>query len=105
MKVLHLANGNMFGGIERFLVTLAQLQQSNDTLQNEFLLSHRGRLSAELELSGARPNVLDGARLRNPLSVLRARRGCCELVDALRPDIVVAHGPWAYVVFAQGLSP
>ena len=27
MRVLHLANGNMFGGIETFLVTLARLQQ------------------------------------------------------------------------------
>jgi glycosyltransferase involved in cell wall biosynthesis len=103
MRVLHLANGNLFGGIETFLVTLARLEQSDRSLENRFLLSHRGRLSMELEAAGSSPYVVEGVRLRHPWSVLRARRECRACVRELHPDVVVAHGPWTYVVFGQGL--
>ena len=103
MRILHLANGNMFGGIETFLVTLARLEVEHDAFENHFLLSHRGRLLAELEALSARPLVVEGVRLRNPWSVRHAREQCRLQVLASRPDAVVAHGPWSYVVFGQGL--
>jgi glycosyltransferase involved in cell wall biosynthesis len=103
MRVLHLANGNIFGGIETFLVTLARLEHSNGGIENHFLLSHRGRLSTELEEAGATPVFVEGVRMRHPWSVLRARRECRARVQTLKPDVVMAHGLWAYVVFGQGL--
>jgi glycosyltransferase involved in cell wall biosynthesis len=103
MKVFHLANGNMFGGIETFLVTLARLERSIGGFENHFLLSHRGRLSSELEGVGVSPVFVEGVRIRHPWSVLRARRECRALVRQLKPDVVVAHGLWTYVVFGHGL--
>jgi len=105
MKVLHLANGNMFGGIETFLVTLARLQYRFGGLENHFLLSHRGRLATELEGAGVPCQFIEGVRLRHPWTVLRARGQCRALVRQLRPDVVVAHGLWTYVAFGQGLPP
>src|SRR5262249_50648785 len=105
MRVLHLANGNIFGGIETFLVTLARLERRMGGFENQFLLSHRGRLSTELEAAGALTLFIEGVRLRHPWTVLRARSECRARVRQLNPDVVVAHGLWTYVVFGQGLPP
>jgi len=105
MKVLHLANGNLFGGIETFLVALARLERSIGGFENQFLLSHRGRLSTELEAAGVSPVFIERARIRHPWSVLRARRECRAWVRRLKPDVVVAHGLWTYFVFGHGLPP
>ena len=104
MRVLHLANGSLFGGIETFLVTLARLERSNPLLENHFLLSHHGRLASELQSTGAEMLVVDGVRIRHPWSVLRARRQCRTRVRELKPDVILAHGPWTYVVFGEGIS-
>jgi len=103
MRVLHLGTGNLYGGIETFLVMLARLEKDGSALRNHFLLSHEGRLCAELRSVGATPEVIAGARLRHPWSVLRARRLSRAYARTVQPDVVVAHGPWAYVVFGAGL--
>jgi glycosyltransferase involved in cell wall biosynthesis len=103
MRVLHLAAGNMFGGIETFLVTLARLEKRSSGLENHFLLGHRGRLSNELNGAGVSPLFIEQVRIRHPWSVLRARRECRALVRQLKPDVVMAHGLWTYVVFGHGL--
>src|SRR5262249_24778307 len=72
-------------------------------LENRFLLSHRGRLSKELEDAGVSPFFIERVRIRHPWSILRARRECRTLVREHEPDVVVAHGLWTYFVFAHGL--
>lgn len=104
MKLLHLANGNLFGGIETFLVTLARLEHAGKGQRNFFLLSHEGRLAAELRFAGASVQVLSGARIRNPWAVRRVRAQCRQQAEEQRPDLVVAHGPWAYYVFGHAFS-
>jgi glycosyltransferase involved in cell wall biosynthesis len=104
VKVLHLANGNLFGGIESFLVTLAHLQHLGlGRLENFYLLSHTGRLRDEIESFNGPVHVVEGARLRNPWGIHRARAAARDVVRELAPDVVLAHGGWAYVVFGQGL--
>ena len=104
MKVLHLANGNLYGGIETFLTTLARFeQQGHGLLQHHFLLSHHGRLEDELRELGRPVHVLPGARLRKPWAIHRVRRLARALESKVAPDVVVAHGHWAYFVLGHGL--
>jgi glycosyltransferase involved in cell wall biosynthesis len=106
MKLLHLANGNLYGGIERFLVTLARLEQAEPSKKfvSSFILSHEGRLATELREGGARVTVLPGVRVRNPWAIRRARAVVRAELDRERPDLVLAHGPWAYFVFGHALT-
>jgi hypothetical protein len=53
MRVLHLYAGNLYGGIETFLVTLAKTQALVPQMQHEFALCFPGRLATELETAGA----------------------------------------------------
>jgi glycosyltransferase involved in cell wall biosynthesis len=104
VKVLHLANGNLYGGIETFLVTLAGFEHRGyRMLQHHFLLSHHGRLEDELRALGRAVEVLPGARLRHPWAISRVRRGARRLVQQISPDVVLAHGSWAYFVLGHGL--
>jgi glycosyltransferase involved in cell wall biosynthesis len=103
MRVLHLGNGNLYGGIERFLVALAMMQQRTPVLENHFLLSHEGRLSRELRVAGAQPMVLEPTRISRPWTVLRARKRVKQVVETLGPDVVVSHGAWTQAVFGEGV--
>ena len=103
MKVLHLGNGNLYGGIERFLVALALVQQETRVLENHFLLSHEGRLSTELRQAGVQPTILDPTRISRPWTVLRARERLYQLARDLCPDVVVSHGPWTHAVLGAGV--
>jgi glycosyltransferase involved in cell wall biosynthesis len=102
-RVLHLGNGNLYGGIERLLVSLALMQQRTAVLENHFLLSHEGRLSRELQAAGVQPMVLEPTRISRPWTVLRARKRVKRAVEALRPDVVVSHGAWTHAVLGEGV--
>ena len=103
MRVLHLGNGNLYGGIERFLVGLALMQQRTPVLENHFLLSHEGRLSLELRGAGVQPMVLEPTRISRPWTVLRARKLMKGLVETLHPDVVVSHGAWTQAVLGEAV--
>lgn len=101
MRALHLYSGNLFGGIESFLVTLARYDGKVGSTRSEFALSYEGRLSAELERAGATVHRLGEARLRHPWSVVRARRRLRRLLAHGAFDIVVAHAPWTQALFGS----
>ena len=103
MRVLHLGNGNLYGGIERFLVGLALMQRRTALLENHFLLSHEGRLSRELRNAGTEPSFVEHTRISRPWTVLRARRRVTSIVKTLHPDVVVSHGAWTHAVLAEGV--
>ncbi len=70
LRVLHVTAGNLFGGIERMLVTIASTSQSDCV--HEMALSFDGRLAQELRDAGSRPVLLGEVRFRRPDSVWRA---------------------------------
>ena len=98
-NVLHVHSGNLYGGVERMLVTIATVQQPDDDVQHTFALCWEGRLSAELESANAVVLQLGGARLRNPLSIRRARARLQTHLVGSRPHALVCHGAWAMVLF------
>jgi glycosyltransferase involved in cell wall biosynthesis len=97
-KVLHVYSGNLFGGVERMLISVATMDASQG--HPYFALCFEGKLSRALQVAGARVTLLGAVRLRNPFSALRARRRLARLVNANNFDQVVCHGIWSYCIFA-----
>jgi glycosyltransferase involved in cell wall biosynthesis len=101
MRVLHLTSGNMYGGVETFLTTLAREATTVPDMRSEFAVCWDGRLSGELTQLGSVPHVLGPVRLSRPRSVIRARVRLETLLDDEPFDVVVCHQPWPCVVFGS----
>jgi glycosyltransferase involved in cell wall biosynthesis len=99
MRVLHLSSGNLYGGVETFLATLARHGGPGAPMEPHFALSAEGRSSAELRAAGAPVHLLGAVRARNPLSVRRARRALDALLRRERFDAAVAHSAWAQAIW------
>jgi glycosyltransferase involved in cell wall biosynthesis len=101
MRVLHLTSGNMYGGVETFLTTLAREATLAPDMRSEFALCWEGRLSSELSQLGTVPHVLGHVRISRPHTVVRARHALRELLARERFDVAVCHQPWPCVVFGS----
>jgi glycosyltransferase involved in cell wall biosynthesis len=101
MRVLHVAAGNLYGGLERIVEEIARHVPPSS--QHEFALSFEGRLSAGLDEAGATRHPLGGVRFSRPLSVWRARRRLRRLVTERHYDAVVGHAPWAFALAAPAV--
>ncbi|MEO6811415.1 MAG: glycosyltransferase family 4 protein [Isosphaeraceae bacterium] len=100
MNVLHAYSGNMFGGVETMLITLARQQRASLGVGHQFALCHEGRLAEELRAAGAQVHALDPARFSRPWTVLKARQRFRRLLANRRPDVIICHGCWSHDVFA-----
>ncbi|HTY55498.1 MAG TPA: glycosyltransferase [Candidatus Binataceae bacterium] len=103
MRVLHSYSGNLYGGVETLLVTLARYRDRLPAMESEFALCFEGRLSKELLAVHARLHMIDEVRVRYPLSVRRARRRFRELLQHDRFDLVVCHSPWTQAIFGPAV--
>jgi glycosyltransferase involved in cell wall biosynthesis len=103
MKVLHLYSGNLYGGVETLLVTLARLRHLCPEMQPEFGLCFRGRLWDELTATGAPVHDLGQVRLSRPWTVFLARRKLKAVLRATRFDAVICHCCWPLAVFGRVL--
>ncbi|MFY0564181.1 glycosyltransferase [Archangium lansingense] len=99
-RVLHLAAGNLYGGVETFLVTLAK---SPRRLEHRFALFFEGRLATELRAAGASVEVLGPARLGRPWTLVGPQLRLRRLLSAWSPDLVVYHSTWLKLVAAPAL--
>ena len=97
--MLHVAAGNLFGGVETFLRTLARYRERVPELDSEFALCFEGRLATELRGESAVLHLLGNVRLRDPGSVLRANAKFVRLLRRGRFDAVVTHGEWPHTLF------
>jgi glycosyltransferase involved in cell wall biosynthesis len=93
LRVLHVAAGNLFGGVERMLLAIAEAQQPDDCV-HDFALCFDGRVARELRERGGDPGVLGAVRFRRPDTVWRARRALRRMLAPRRYDAVVCHSPW-----------
>lgn len=99
MRVLHVYAGNLFGGIETLLVTLAKLRDLYPQMEPSFALCFGGRLSQELVAIGAKVDLLGAVQLRAPWQVLRARRQLARIIQRDRIDVVICHACWPQLIF------
>jgi len=97
--VLHVYSGNLYGGVETMLATLAGKDCSQ--VISEFALCFEGRLSAELRSLGAPVHLLGPARLSNLQSIWRARAALSRLLRCRRFSAVICHAFWSYGIFAS----
>jgi glycosyltransferase involved in cell wall biosynthesis len=100
VKVLHLYAGNLYGGVETLLTTLARHRHLAPEMEPEFGLCFRGRLWDELTAAGVPVHDLGPVRVSRPWTVLRARRRLRRVLADARPDAVVTHSPRPHAVFA-----
>jgi glycosyltransferase involved in cell wall biosynthesis len=100
MRVVHVASGRLFGGIEQMLVTMARERAVTPEVAVTFAVAAPGRLELELRASGADVHALGDVRLSRPASVIQARSRLRRLMAGARPDAVVFHAPWSYALFA-----
>ena len=98
LRVLHCSAGNMHGGVETVLNTLARERARNPRLESEFALSFEGRSSAELRAAGATVHILGPARMSQPWTIWSARRRLGRLLAARSIDVVVTHGSWPHLL-------
>jgi glycosyltransferase involved in cell wall biosynthesis len=99
LRVLHLSSGNLFGGVERVIGSLADHRSLCPSMAPAFALAFDGRQARELRAAGSPVGILGGPRLRNPLSVRAARHALDRLLDERPADVVICHNPWALVVY------
>jgi glycosyltransferase involved in cell wall biosynthesis len=99
MKVLHVYAGNLFGGVETLLVTLARERQLEPKMEAQFAICFEGRLATELVSTGVKVHQLGAVKLRNPVSVLRARARLKQVIRHNQIDLVICHACWPQVIF------
>jgi glycosyltransferase involved in cell wall biosynthesis len=98
IRVLHVAPGNLFGGIETLLVTLARLRDLCPSMEPEFAICFDGRLKSELEAASVPVHGLGALKVRYPNTIWRARRRTAEILRRRRPDVVICHHAWTQAI-------
>jgi glycosyltransferase involved in cell wall biosynthesis len=101
MKILHVYSGNLFGGIETLLVTLAKQQSLYEQMQHQFALCFQGRLADELQNLGARLHQLGNVKISHPFTVWKARNQLQQILKQELFDVVICHGCWVQGIFGS----
>ena len=99
MRVLHITSGNMYGGVEAMLVTMARHRNEARDLEQEFAVCFEGRLLNDLKELGARVHHFPPVRLSRPLTLLRARKALKLVLSTSAFDAAICHSPWCEAVF------
>lgn len=99
MRVLNVHSGNMYGGVETLLTTLARHRDPCPGMEFAYALCYEGRLSSELTAAGTTVHPLGRVRISRPLSVRRARRALRDLLRRAPFDVVICHSSWSHALF------
>lgn len=98
-RVLHVHSGNLYGGVETLMLTLAKHQYLCSDLEHHFALCFANRFSQELSALGVPLHSLGSVRVSRPLSVWRVRRQLKKLLRENSFDVVVCHSAWTQGIF------
>jgi glycosyltransferase involved in cell wall biosynthesis len=104
MRLLHIHSGNLYGGVETVLRTMARSQRLVPGLEMSFALSFDGRIADELRDTGCAVHIIGAVKATNPFSVLRARTRLAELCRAETCDATIAHSPWTLSLLAPAAT-
>jgi len=100
MRILHLGAGKLFGGLESFLLTLAEFREFGRPAEPHFSLCFPGRFRDGLIAVGAPVHDLGPVRFSRPWTLWRARRKLRQLLSRERIDLAVSHACWPHAAFA-----
>ncbi|HZW72545.1 MAG TPA: glycosyltransferase family 4 protein [Caldimonas sp.] len=98
MRILHIYSGNLFGGIEAILISLAR-HASLGADRHEFALCFDARLADSLRAACAPVHLLAPVRVRRPHTVRQARRRLTSLLASHAFDVCLVHAPWSHALF------
>jgi glycosyltransferase involved in cell wall biosynthesis len=99
LQVLHVNAGNLYGGVETFLTTLAQERHLCESMKPQFALCFEGRLSKNLRSLDCSVHNLGEVRTRLPWTVWQARWQLGQLLLREKFDVVICHSCWAQAIF------
>lgn len=103
LRVLHAHSGNLYGGVETVLVTMARHTARTPAVSWRFALGWEGRLSRELAAAGSAPAVVGSVRASRPWTVWAARSQLARLLRRDPADIAIVHSLWALAMFGPML--
>ena len=83
------------------LLTFVRERELCPAMETSFALCFDGRFSEELAAAGATIHMLGAVRIREPLSVRRARRNLKDLLRRESFDVAVVHSCWSQAIFGQ----
>lgn len=101
MRTLIVHSGNMYGGIERVLETMARSSRLRADIDPQFALCFEGRLADSLRQLGVPPDILGPVRVTRPDQVFRARTRLAALLRRHPVDVIVTQSPWSHALFAS----
>jgi glycosyltransferase involved in cell wall biosynthesis len=104
MRVLHVCAGNLYGGIETLLVTMARLRALCPSIEPEMAVCFEGRLSAELLATGTPVHRLPEVRASRIQTVVRARRELTALLARGGFDCVICHAAWSQALLGPAVK-
>ncbi len=100
-KVLHIHSGNLYGGVETFLLTLARSRPLAPAMQMSTALCFDNRIAAELRREAVPTCILGAVRIRRLDSVWRARRALARRLRDEHVDVAVCHQAWPLALFGS----
>jgi glycosyltransferase involved in cell wall biosynthesis len=104
VRILHLHSGNIWGGIETFLETLAREERAVSSLRSTFALCFPGGVADRLAAAGATIHQIRPVRLSRPASMRAAQGALTRLLDRIEPDVVAIHSSWTAAAFGPALA-
>jgi glycosyltransferase involved in cell wall biosynthesis len=100
IKVLNIYAGNLFGGIEVLLLSLANKEISLESMFFHFALCFEGKLANELRsIDPSKVDILGNVKISRPWTVIRARQKLKELLERENFDVVICHSCWPQAIF------
>ena len=99
-KILHIGVGNVYGGVETVMTTLARHRDLCPDSELEFALCFDGRQAAALRATGATVHLIRDPRIR---TFWRARRHLRDILRERQIDGAVLHAPWIYTLLAPAV--
>ncbi len=104
IRALHVHSGNIYGGIETILVTLAHVRAASPQVTHAFALCYEDRLARELGAQDAPMWFLGPARFSKPWTVTAARKHLETHLKTRPAQVAICHGPWAIAMFGPTLQ-
>ncbi len=104
LSVLHVHSGNLFGGIERAILTCVENLPLAPSTEFEFALCFDGQLREQLASAGQTIHNLPEVRARNPLTIVTARRQLTTVLRRKPYAVVICHSPWTHSIFAPAIE-
>ena len=104
LRVLFVHSGNIFGGVERLLLAVAQHRGSAAGFDPEFAVAFDGRFQQELQTLGVVVHNVGAVRMRRPDLVLRSRNRLARVARDREIDVAVTQSSWSHAIFAGPLE-